>query len=139
MTFEFQRSVFQEEHEAFRRGVRAFLEAEVVPQYSKWEEDGYTPREIWRRAGEVGLLGTSIAEEYGGSGGDFKFDAIVLEELGRLNLAAPAWDMHAYIVAPFLTAFATLEQKAYWLPRMTGGEAIAAIGLTEPDSGSDLG
>jgi acyl-CoA dehydrogenase len=133
MTFEFQRSVFQEEHEAFRRGVRAFLEAEVVPQYSKWEEDGYTPREIWRRAGEVGLLGTSIAEEYGGSGGDFKFDAIVLEELGRLNLAAPAWDMHAYIVAPFLTHFGTGEQKRHWLPRMVEGSVISAIGLTEPN------
>ena len=138
MTFEFQRSVFQEEHEAFRRGVRAFLEAEVVPQYSKWEEDGYTPREIWRRAGEVGLLGTSIAEEYGGSGGDFKFDAIVLEELGRLNLAAPAWDMHAYIVAPFLTHFGTGEQKRHWLPRMVEGLVISAIGLTEPNAGSDL-
>lgn len=138
MAFEFQRSVFQEEHEAFRRSVRGFLESEVVPRYAQWEEDGYTPREIWQRAGEVGILGTSISEDYGGTSGDFKFDAVVLEELGRLNLAAPAWDMHAYIVAPFLTHFGTTEQKQHWLPRMVRGEAISAIGLTEPNAGSDL-
>ena len=139
MLSELGRSVFAEEHEAFRRTVRSFLEQEVVPHYADWEDQGFTPAEIWRRAGAVGLLGTSIAEEYGGAGGDFHFDAIVLEELGRLGLAAPAWDMHAYIVAPFLTAFGTPEQKTHWLTRMTAGEAIAAIGLTEPDSGSDLG
>jgi len=138
MGFEFQRSVFQEEHEAFRRSVRAFLETEVVQQYSQWEADGFTPREIWRRAGEVGLLGTSISEDYGGAGGDFKFDAVVLEELGKLGLAAPAWDMHAYIVAPFLSHFGTDGQKQNWLPRMVQGEAISAIGLTEPNAGSDL-
>jgi len=138
MGFEVKRSVFEEEHEAFRRSVRGFLESEVAPHYSQWEDDGFTPRQIWRRAGEVGLLGTSVPEEFGGAGGDFKFDAIVLEELGRLNLAAPAWDMHAYIVAPFLTHFGTDQQKQYWLPRMVQGETISAIGLTEPNSGSDL-
>ena len=138
MAFEFERSVYLEEHEAFRRSVSSFLESEVVPHYSKWEDDGFTPREIWRRAGEVGLLGTSIPEEYGGAGGDFKFDAIVLEELGRLNLAAPAWDMHSYIVAPFLTHFGTEGQKRHWLPQMVQGEVISAIGLTEPNAGSDL-
>jgi acyl-CoA dehydrogenase len=138
MGFEFQRSVFEEDHEAFRRSVRGFLESEVVPHYSRWEEDGFTPREIWRRAGEIGLLGTSIPEAFGGAGGDFKFDAVVLEELGKLGLAAPAWDMHAYIVAPFLTHFGTDGQRQHWLPRMVQGEAISAIGLTEPNAGSDL-
>src|SRR5690349_7023512 len=123
---EIARSVFAEEHEAFRRTVRGFLESEVMPHYSAWEEQGFTPADIWRRAGAIGLLGTSIAEEYGGAGGDFRFDAIVLEELGRLGIAAPAWDMHAYIVAPFVTAFGTREQKDHWLPRMVAGEAIAA-------------
>ena len=138
MTPGFERTVFGEEHEAFRRTVRDFLEGEVVPHYSQWEEDGFTPAEIWRRAGDIGLLGTSISEDYGGAGADFRVDAIVLEELGRLNLAAPAWDMHAYIVAPFLTHFGTDSQKQYWLPKMAAGEAISAIGLTEPNSGSDL-
>lgn len=138
MNLQFQRSVFEEEHETFRRSVRGFLESEVVPHYSQWEEDGFTPRDIWRRAGDVGLLGTSVPEAFGGAGGDFKFDAVVLEELGKLGLAAPAWDMHAYIVAPFLTHFGTDGQKQNWLPRMVQGEAISAIGLTEPNAGSDL-
>lgn len=138
MLSELERTVFGEEHEAFRRTVRDFLESEVLPHYPKWEDDGFTPADIWRRAGEVGLLGTSISEDYGGAGADFRFDAVVLEELGRLNLAAPAWDMHAYIVAPFLTHFGTEGQKQYWLPKMAAGKAISAIGLTEPNSGSDL-
>lgn len=139
MQAEGERSIFEEEHEVFRRSVRAFLEQEVVPQYDEWEEAGRTPPEAWRRAGEIGLLGTSIPEAYGGSGGDFRFDAVVLEELGRLTLGAPAWDMHAYIVAPFLIHSGTEAQKQYWLPRMAAGEAIGAIGLTEPHTGSDLG
>jgi acyl-CoA dehydrogenase len=139
MGSEIARSVFGEEHEAFRRSVRAFLEQEVVPRYADWEASGRTPREAWTRAGEIGLLGTSIAEEYGGAGGDFRLDAVVLEELGRLYLGAPAWDMHAYIVAPFFTHFGTPDQKSRWLPRLASGETIAAIGLTEPDTGSDLG
>ncbi len=139
MNFEIPRTVFAPEHEDFRRSVAAFLEKEVLPHYPKWEEAGETPRDIWLRAGEIGLLGTSIPEEYGGLGGDFRYDAIVLEELGRYGVAAPAWDMHAYIIAPFLIHSGTEEQKRYWLPKMASGEKIAAIGLTEPDSGSDLG
>jgi acyl-CoA dehydrogenase len=138
MQFEIERTVFAEEHESFRRTVTRFLEKEVVPRYPEWEEKGETPRDIWLRAGEIGLLGTSIPEQYGGMGGDFRFDAIVLEELGRYGIAAPAWDMHAYIIAPFLMHGGTEAQKHAWLPRMARGETITAIGLTEPDSGSDL-
>lgn len=90
MPIEIARSLYAEEHEAFRRSVRAFLETEVLPHYDSWEEAGQTPREIWRRAGEIGLLGTSIPEAHGGAGGDFRFDAVVLEELGRLSIGAPA-------------------------------------------------
>ena len=139
MDFGIPRRVFGPDHEAFRDSVTTFLTREVLPRYSDWEEAGETPRDIWRRAGEVGILGTSIPEIYGGLGGDFRFDAIVLEELGRHGVAAPAWDMHAYIVAPFLTHHGTEEQKRHWLPRMAQGELISGIGLTEPRSGSDLG
>lgn len=139
MEFGIARTVFSPEHEDFRRTVRAFLQKEVLPKYGEWEELGYTPRDIWLRAGEIGLLGTSIPEAYGGLGGDFKYDAIVLEELGFYGIAAPAWDMHSYIIAPFITHFGTEAQKKYWLPRMAQGEVISAIGLTEPNSGSDLG
>ncbi len=132
------RTLFSPDHEMFRDSVQAFLEAEVVPHYADWEEAGRTPREIWRRAGELGLLGTGIPEEYGGSGGDFLWDAIVIEELGRYGLAAPAWDMHGHIIAPIVAAHGTGEQKRRILPAMAAGESIFCIGLTEPDGGSDL-
>ena len=138
MQFGIPRDIYQEEHEIFRASVGRFLTEEVLPDYASWEEAGRTPPEIWRRAGELGLLGTSIPEEYGGMGGDFLFDAIVIEELGRHTVSAPAWDMHAYIIAPFLMKFGTEEQKTDWLPKMASGEFISAIGLTEPGGGSDL-
>ncbi|QRN81700.1 MAG: acyl-CoA dehydrogenase family protein [Nocardiopsis sp. BM-2018] len=132
------RTLYDDSHEQFRDTVARFLRAEVLPRYAEWEKAGRTPRDIWLRAGELGLLGTSIPEAYGGMGGDFLYDAIVLEELGRHGVAAPAWDMHAYIVAPFLVHFGTEEQKQRWLPPMVSGETISCIGLTEPDGGSDL-
>ena len=138
MQFGLERQLYDETHEQFRESVARFLKAEVLPRYAGWEKEGRTPRDIWLRAGEMGILGTSIPEEYGGMGGDFLFDAVVLEELGRTGLAAPAWDMHAYIVAPFIVAFGTEEQKRRFLPPLVSGEAISCIGLTEPDGGSDL-
>ena len=138
MQFGIPRTLNAEEHELFRETVARFLQKEVLPHYEEWEDAGKTPRSIWRRAGEVGLLGTSIPEAYGGFGGDFLFDAIVIEELGRYGVAAPAWDMHAYIIAPILQKFCTEPQKQEWLPKMVSGEIILAIGLTEPGGGSDL-
>jgi acyl-CoA dehydrogenase len=136
--FGIPRRLYDETHEQFRETVARFLRAEVLPRYSEWEEAGRTPRDIWLRAGEIGILGTSIPEDYGGMGGDFLFDAVVLEELGRHGVAAPAWDMHSYIIAPFLTHFGTDAQCREWLPKMARGEIISAIGLTEPGGGSDL-
>lgn len=138
MQFGIPRTIYSEEHEMFRDSVSKFIEAEVLPVYEEWEDAGRTPREIWKRAGDIGILGTSIPEEYGGMGGDFLFDSIVLEELGRYGVAAPAWDMHSYIIAPFLIAFGTEEQKRKWLSKMASGDVISAIGLTEPGGGSDL-
>ena len=138
MKFGIPRTIYTAEHELFRRTVATFLESEVVPHYEQWEEAGRTPRDIWLRAGELGILGTSIPEAYGGADAGFYYDAIVLEELGRYGIAAPAWDMHAYIVAPFLVTFGTPEQKQRWLPAMVAGELISSIGLTEPGGGSDL-
>jgi acyl-CoA dehydrogenase len=133
-----EREIFGRDHDEFRALVRGFLEREVLPEYSSWEQAGETPRSIWERAGDMGLLGTAIPEEYGGSGMGFLYDAIVIEELGGAGLAAPAWDMHAHIVAPFIVEFGTEEQKQRWLPDMAAGRVISSIGLTEPDSGSDL-
>lgn len=138
MKFGIPRTVYGEEHEILRDSIARFLRDEVLPHYAAWEEAGATPAAIWRRAGEIGLLGTSIPEAYGGAGGDFRHDSIVLEELGRYGVAAPAWDMHSYIIAPFIIHFGTEDQKKAWLPKMASGEMISAIGLTEPGGGSDL-
>ncbi|MCY4065078.1 MAG: acyl-CoA dehydrogenase family protein [Rhodospirillaceae bacterium] len=138
MPADLPRTLFSPDHEMFRASVQSFLEAEVVPHYADWEEAGCTPRDIWLRAGEMGLLGTGIPEEYGGAGGDFLWDAIVIEELGRYGLAAPAWDMHGHIIAPMIAAHGTEEQKRRILPAMATGESIFCIGLTEPGGGSDL-
>ena len=132
------RTLFQPEHELFRASVRAFLTREVLPHYAAWEEAGAAPRDIWLKAGAAGLLGTSIPEEYGGAGGDFLFDAVVLEEYGNLGVSGPSFDLHAYIVAPFLQKFGSPEQKRRYLPDMASGRAIWSIAMTEPDTGSDL-
>ncbi len=132
------RRIYGEEHEMFRETVGRFLKEEVLPFYSEWEEAGRTPKKIWQRAGEVGLFGTSTEEEFGGIGGNFLFDAIVLEELGRFGVAAPAFDMHAYIIMPILNKFCNKKQKKDWLPKMVSGDWISAIGLTEPGGGSDM-
>jgi long-chain-acyl-CoA dehydrogenase len=138
MDYAIPRTLYEPDHEAFRRTVRQFIRNEVLPDYAQWEEAGITPRSIWRRAGEIGILGTSIPAEYGGAGGGFKYDAIVMEELGYWGIGAPSWDLHSYIVAPYLVEFGSDEQKQRWLPGMASGEVIASIGMTEPDSGSDL-
>ena len=132
------RDLFDADHELFRDQVRRFIESEMLPDYAKWEEAGIAPREIWAKAGEAGLLGTSIPAEHGGSEAGFVYDSIVIEELGRAGTAGPSFDLHSYIVAPFLIKFGTDAQKKQWLPGMAAGTTIASVAMTEPDSGSDL-
>ncbi len=132
------RTIFEPEHELFRDGVRRFIEEEIAPHHDQWEENGKVSREVWLKAGAAGLLCCGVAEEYGGPGGDFLYDSIVLEELGRSTFSGPGFDLHSCIVAPYLVRFASEDLKRHWLPRMASGEAIGSIGLTEPDCGSDL-
>jgi acyl-CoA dehydrogenase len=132
------RTLFAPEHEQFRDTVRRFIRAEMLPHYAAWEEAGVAPRDIWLKAGAAGILGTSIPEAYGGSGAGFHFDAVVVEELSRHFIAGPAWELHSYIVAPYLLAYGTEAQKQRWLPGMASGEIITSIAMTEPDGGSDL-
>jgi acyl-CoA dehydrogenase len=132
------REIFSSEHEIFRESVKRFLAAEVIPHYAKWEEAGIAPREIWAKAGAAGLLGTSIPVEYGGAEAGFLYDAIVIEELANAGISGPSFDLHSYIVAPFLIKFGTDAQKRRWLPGMADGSIIASVAMTEPDSGSDL-
>lgn len=132
------RSVFREDHEAFREQVRRFIDKEIVPHHDKWEQQGIVPRELWYKAGAAGLLCVTVAEEYGGAGGDYGHSAVLIEELARANATAVGFTTHSEIVANYLVAYASEEQKQKWLPKMVSGEVIAVIAMTEPGAGSDL-
>ena len=133
-------SVFSDEHEIFRETCRRFYREELEPNYLRWEQEGNgTPREFWRKAGEVGLVGMAIPEEYGGPGGDFLYNVIQNEEMGRFVGgasvgAAIATDLMTYV----LIEHGTDAQKRRWCPGIVAGEVIQAMGLTEPGSGSDV-
>ncbi|MCA0239272.1 MAG: acyl-CoA dehydrogenase family protein [Proteobacteria bacterium] len=132
------RTLFAEEHEAFRATVRRFIDAEIAPHHARWEHDGQVPRSLWAQAGATGLLGTSIPQDYGGTGADELFGFVVVEELARAGITGPGFAVHNEMVMPYINAFGSEEQKRRWLPAMVRGEVIGALGLTEPQAGSDL-
>lgn len=132
------RSVFREDHEMFREMARRFIENEIVPHLPEWEHAGIVPKSVWRKAGEVGLLCSTVPEEYGGAGGDFGHSAVMIEELARVNATAIGFTTHSEIVAPYIVAYGSEEQKRRWLPRMVSGETIGVIAMSEPGIGSDL-
>ena len=132
------RTLFSEEHELFRDNVRRFIETEISPYHDQWEKDGVVSREVWRKAGQAGLLCCNVSEEYGGPGADFLYSVVLHEEMGRALATGPGFHIHSDMVATYIYKFGTEEQKKYWLPKMCSGEAIGALGLTEPGAGSDL-
>jgi long-chain-acyl-CoA dehydrogenase len=133
-----QRDIFSPEHDAFRKTVRTFIEKEITPFHEQWEDEGKVSREVWRKAGDLGMLCPSISEEYGGVGVDFLFNVVITEELARAGATGPGFAVHSEMAAPYIATFGCEEQKRKWLPGMCKGETIAALGLTEPDAGSDL-
>jgi alkylation response protein AidB-like acyl-CoA dehydrogenase len=135
-----RRTLYTEDHEAFRDSVRTWLERSVIPNAEKYIADKALPREFWLEAGKQGFLGLEIPEEYGGSGADdFRFPSVLNEELAKVNAALPTCvGIHANITAPYLVAYGTEEQKQKYLPKVSSGECILAIGMTEPSGGSDL-
>ena len=132
------RKFFTPDHEQFRDTVRKFIDKEILPYHYQWEEDGIVPRELWRKAGETGMLCSSIAEEYGGYGLDYLYQVIVVEEMAKGGFTGPGFYIHSEMAAPYIESFGSEEQKRHWLPKMVSGEVIAALGLTEPHAGSDL-
>jgi len=133
-----ERSLFEPEHEMWRDTVRKFIDKEIVPYHEQWEKDGIVPREVWLKAGAAGLLCCTVPEEYGGIGADYLYDVIVFEELWRAGTSGPGFLIHTDLVASYILAFGTEEQKQQWLPKMVSGEAIGSLGMTEPHAGSDL-
>ncbi|MDX1802947.1 MAG: acyl-CoA dehydrogenase family protein [Alcanivorax sp.] len=130
----------QNEIELFRDNVKKFLENEVAPHYDQWEKDEKFPRELWNKLGEAGLLCVDVPEEYGGFGATFRLSAVIVEEASRAGYGALASNIsvHSDIVAPYILHLGSEEQKQAWLPKMVTGEAVGAIGMTEPGAGSDL-
>jgi acyl-CoA dehydrogenase len=133
-----RREIFTEEHDLFREQVRRFVEREVEPRVPEWNERGMTDREIWRRLGEEGLLGANQPVEYGGAGGDFLYDAILIEELSRARAHGLAMSLHSDICLPYIVSFGSEAQKQRWVPKAIRGDVILGIAMTEPGTGSDL-
>ncbi len=119
--------------------VRAFLTDAVIPHHAQWERDGIVPREIWKAAGELGLLGTDMPEEYGGGAQpDFRFNVVTREESVRAGASGLGFGLHTDVVGPYFRELATPAQKQRWLPGFCSGELITAIAMSEPAAGSDL-
>jgi acyl-CoA dehydrogenase len=125
------------EYKLLRDSFRKFIELELKPNYDQWEEEGLIPKEVWRKCGQNGFLCPWVEEEYGGSGTDFGYSVVIMEELARYgtNILFP---LHSDIVVPYIHSFGTPEQKKRWLPGCVSGDLIAAVGMTEPNAGSDL-
>jgi len=134
-----RRKIFTPEHDTFRATARAFFEKECVPHAAEWEADGMANRDVWKKAGEIGLLGWEVPEEYGGSGvRDFRYNAILAEELVRSGSSGIGFAVNNDILMPYMTDLTTDEQKARWLPGMVDGSIITAIAISEPGAGSDV-
>lgn len=129
---------YTEEHRIFREALRKFFEKEVVSFVEEWEEAGIVPRSIWKKMGEQGYLCMQAPEEYGGLGADFIYSVILMEELARTNHFGLAAYLHSDIVVPYILSFASEELKQKYIPGCISGDTITAIGMTEPNAGSDL-
>lgn len=127
-----------EEHQMIKQGVQDFVKTEILPHNEKWEEEGMVSRELWEKAGEMGLLCIDMPVEYGGAGLEFSFSALIVEEISRHGITGPGFFLHSDIAAPYILHYGTEEQKKKYLPAMAKGDMIAAIAMTEPSCGSDL-
>ena len=134
-----RRTVFQEDHEAFRQTLRDFIESEVSPHFQEWFDDGIVPREFYYKLADLGLFGINVDEEYGGAGIDsHKFEAIQSEEVARAGVNFGGSGVHVLLGLPYIKALATAEQKQRYLPKFVSGEEMWALAMTEPGTGSDL-
>jgi len=134
-----KRDLLTEDHLMFRDAFRRFVQNEIAPHHELWEKEGIVPRELWRKAGQLGFLCTDVPEAYGGGGvKDFRYNAVITEELTRAGASGVGFGLANDVIVPYFLDYATEEQKQRWLPKMCSGEAITAIAMTEPGAGSDL-
>ncbi|AMO67514.1 long-chain acyl-CoA dehydrogenase [gamma proteobacterium BDW918] len=133
-----ERAIYTEDHAMFRESVKKMYAQELTPYVEEWETKGIVSREFWRACGNNGMLLPDIPETYGGGGLDFKFNAILLEETALAGTTGPAFGVHNDIVAHYINNYGSETVKQHWLPKMASGEAIGAICMSEPSTGSDL-
>ena len=134
-----RRTIFEPEHDDFRESVRGFLTSKAVPHVARWESAGIIDRSFWKEAAALGFVAFQAPEQLGGLGiDDFRFNAIIDEEVAYTGAATDAFALVNDIVAPYLLDLTTAEQQARWLPAVTTGDCVPVIAMTEPGTGSDL-
>lgn len=139
MPFDYRSPWLSEDIEAFRDVIRRFIADEITPNIGKWDAQGFADRELWLKAGEMGLLGADVAEEYGGVGGHFGHCAVIAEELARAGANSFRVCLAIHVIAThYVVAYGTDAQKARWLPGLCSGEIVAGVAMSEPVGGSDL-
>ena len=131
-------TLFEETHNIFRESVKRFIQKHVVPYHEEWEKLGVVSRDFWLEAGAAGILCPDLPTKYGGPGGDFRHNVIVLEEMMKVGASGPGIQVHSDVVSPYILHYGTESQKSSWLPGMCEGRLISAIAMTEPGTGSDL-
>ena len=133
-----ERTLFSPEHESFRDSFRRFMNAEIAPFHAAWEEQGYVDKAVWAKAGALGFLNMSMPATHGGADADKLFAIVQIEELSAAGFSGIGYVLHSEIVSPYLLHYATPAQKNTYLPRLSIGEMVGAIAMTEPSAGSDL-
>ncbi|WP_459545593.1 acyl-CoA dehydrogenase family protein [Nocardia sp. X0981] len=134
-----RRELFTADHEAFRALAREFIEKEVVPRYPEWEKRGRMPREVFRRLGDLGLLGTAVPAEYGGLGiRDYRYNVVLQEEAQRALVTLGTVRTQLDVILPYFLEYADPTQRERWFPGLAAGTLLTAVAMTEPGTGSDL-
>jgi acyl-CoA dehydrogenase len=133
-----KRTLFGPDHEAFRDLIRAFVAKEAVPGYARWEEAGAPPKEVFRRLGELGVMGLNMPEEWGGSAQDYRYNVVLQEETARAGVTIGSLRTHLDVILPYFRRYSDRQQQERWFPGLCSGELMTSIALTEPDTGSDL-
>jgi acyl-CoA dehydrogenase len=134
-----RRELFTTDHDDFRKVVRDFVENEVVPHYSDWEDAGRMPREVFGKLGSLGVLGMAIPEEYGGAGiEDYRYNVVLQEEAARALVTLGTVRTQLDVILPYFLAYTNAEQRSRWFPGLASATLLTAIAMTEPGTGSDL-